>query len=122
MLIDVSCHHLTSLVELSRTTYQEPDLPVSHSKSEVILAKRCVLIGEVVNGGPLPGPPQHLPVCSFDPQNKYRGDGALAEPPPAQFRGTAVPRFDGVQLICKASLILLSWKALFFFPVMNFFF
>lgn len=74
------------LVELSRMTYQEPDLPVSHSKSEVILAKRYVLIGEVVNGGPLPSPLQHGPVCSFDAQNKYRGEGPLAEPAVAQFR------------------------------------
>lgn len=70
-------------------TYQEPDLPVPHSKSEVILAKRRVLIGEVVNGGPLPSPPQHVPVCSFDTQSKYRGEGPLAEPAAAQFRGKA---------------------------------
>lgn len=74
-------------MELSRTTYQEPDLPVSHSKSEVILAKCNMLIGEVVNGGPLPSPPQHVPVCSFDAQNKYRGEGPLAEPAVSQYRG-----------------------------------
>ncbi|KAM6934890.1 germinal-center associated nuclear protein [Xenentodon cancila] len=68
------------MVELSRTAFQEPDLPLSHKKSEVILAKKTMLIGQLVNGGPLPNPPQHMPVCSFDSQNKYRGEGPLAEP------------------------------------------
>lgn len=76
------------MVELSRITYQEPDPPPSQKKSEVILAKKTVLIGEVVNGEPLPAPPQHTAVCSFDSQNKYRGEGPLAEPAPSQFKGT----------------------------------
>ncbi|XP_024661247.2 germinal-center associated nuclear protein [Maylandia zebra] len=74
------------MVELSRIAYQEPELPLSQKKSEVILAKRTVLIGEVVNGGPLPNPPQHTPVCSFDSQNKYRGEGGLIEATPSQFK------------------------------------
>ncbi|XP_040912782.1 germinal-center associated nuclear protein [Toxotes jaculatrix] len=77
------------MVELSRTAYQEPELPLSQKKSEVILAKRTVLMGEVVNGGPLPNPPRHTPVCSFDSQNKYRGEGPLAEPTSSQFKATA---------------------------------
>ena len=76
-----------SMVELSRIAFQEPELPLSQKKSPVILAKRSVLIGEVVNGGPLPNPPQHTPACSFDPQNKYRGEGPLAEPTQSQFKG-----------------------------------
>ncbi|XP_044071482.1 germinal-center associated nuclear protein [Siniperca chuatsi] len=77
------------VVELSRIAYQEPDLPLSQKKSDVILAKKTVLIGEVVNGGPLPNPLQHAPVCSFDSQNKYRGEGLLAEPTPSQFKAIA---------------------------------
>ncbi|XP_018552194.1 LOW QUALITY PROTEIN: germinal-center associated nuclear protein [Lates calcarifer] len=77
------------VVELSRTSYQEPELPLSQKKSEVILAKKAVLIGEVVNGGPLPNPPQHIPVCSFDSQNKYRGEGPLAEPTSNQLKAIA---------------------------------
>ncbi|KAK5861477.1 hypothetical protein PBY51_022871 [Eleginops maclovinus] len=77
------------MVELSRTAYQEPELPLSQKKSEVILAKRRVLIGEVVNGSPLPNPPRHTPVCSFDPQNKYRLEGPLAEPPQSHFKAFA---------------------------------
>ncbi|MEQ2188007.1 hypothetical protein GOODEAATRI_010573 [Goodea atripinnis] len=68
------------MVDLSRTAFQEPELSLSLKRSEVILAKKTTLIGQVVNGGPLPNPPQHIPVCSFDSQNKYRGDGPLAEP------------------------------------------
>ncbi|KAK7877941.1 hypothetical protein WMY93_031417 [Mugilogobius chulae] len=59
------------VVELSRTNFQDPDLPVSSHRSEVILSKRRVLIGEVVNGGPS-NPPQHNPVCSFDALDKFR--------------------------------------------------
>lgn len=75
------------MVELSRIAYQEPELPLSQKKSEVILAKRTVLIGEVVNGGTLPNPPQHTPFCSFDSQNKYRGEGGQVDPAPPQFKG-----------------------------------
>ncbi len=74
------------MVELSRTAYQEPDLSLPQMKSVVIERKRAVLIGEVVNGGPLPNPPQHNPVCSFD-SNKYTGDGLASEPPPAALKG-----------------------------------
>lgn len=59
---------------------QEPDLPPSQKKSKIILLKKTGLIGQVVNGGPLPNPPQHVPVCSFDSHNKYRGSGPPAEP------------------------------------------
>lgn len=68
------------VVELSRTAFQEPDLPLSLKKSDVILAKKAPLIGLVVNGGPLPNPPQHVPICSFDSLDRYRGDGPLVEP------------------------------------------
>lgn len=87
-LMKITHYFVASVVELSRTSYQEPELPLSQKKSEVILAKKAVLIGEVVNGGPLPNPPQHIPVCSFDSQNKYRGEGPLAEPTSNQLKGT----------------------------------
>ncbi|KAM4608580.1 germinal-center associated nuclear protein [Polymixia lowei] len=77
------------LVELSRTTYQEPELSLSQKRSEAILGKRAALIGEVVHGGPLPNPPHHTPVCSFDSQNKYRGEGLPGEPTPSQSRATS---------------------------------
>ncbi len=77
----------SSIVELSRTAYQEPDFSLPQRKSVVIERKRTVLIGEVVNGGPLPNPPQHNPVCSFASNNKYTGDGLSSEPPPAVMKG-----------------------------------
>ncbi|TNN68550.1 Germinal-center associated nuclear protein [Liparis tanakae] len=77
------------LVELSRLAHQEPDLPLAHKKSEVILAKKTVLIGEVVHGGALPVPRHHTPVCSFDAQNRYRGEGPLAESTPSPFKAFA---------------------------------
>ncbi|XP_016375449.1 germinal-center associated nuclear protein isoform X2 [Sinocyclocheilus rhinocerous] len=73
------------MVELSRTACQEPDFSLPQKKSMVIERKRTVLIGEVVNGGPLPNPPQHNPVCSFD-SNKYTGDGLSSEPPPVALK------------------------------------
>ncbi|KAF7658146.1 hypothetical protein LDENG_00016710 [Lucifuga dentata] len=76
------------MVELSRTAYQEPQLPLPQKKSDVILAKKTMLIGEVVNGDHLPKPPQHTPICSFDSQNKYRGEGPVAEPTPSPSKGT----------------------------------
>ncbi|XP_068602688.1 germinal-center associated nuclear protein [Brachionichthys hirsutus] len=73
------------VVELSRMNYQEPEPPLTR-KSDVILAKKTVLTGEVVNGGKLPNPPQHTPVCSFDSQNKYCGEGPPIEPAPTHFK------------------------------------
>ncbi|XP_034417060.1 germinal-center associated nuclear protein [Cyclopterus lumpus] len=77
------------VVELSRIAHQEPDLPLAQKKSDVILAKKTVLFGEVVNGGPLPNPLHHTPVCSFDSQNRYRGEGPLTEATPSQFKAFA---------------------------------
>lgn len=70
-------------VELSRTAYQEPELPIPPKRSIAIEKKVVVLIGEVMNGGPLPNPPQHTPICSFDSNNKYMGDLASLESLPA---------------------------------------
>ncbi|KAI1884892.1 hypothetical protein AGOR_G00214560 [Albula goreensis] len=68
------------MVELNRTAFQDPELPVPLKKSVDIMGKMTVLIGEVVNGGPLPSPPQHTPVYSFDSHNKYRGEGLYVDP------------------------------------------
>ncbi|XP_034741540.1 germinal-center associated nuclear protein isoform X1 [Etheostoma cragini] len=78
------------MVDLSRATYQEAELPLRQKKSDVILAKKPVLIGQVVQGGPLPSALQHTPVCSFDTQNRFRGEGLLAEPTPSQYKVSGV--------------------------------
>ncbi|XP_035860182.1 germinal-center associated nuclear protein isoform X2 [Sander lucioperca] len=92
------------VVELSRVAYQEPELPLSQKKSDVILAKKTVLIGQVVHGGPLPSPLHHTPVCCFDSQNRFRGEGPLAEPAPSQFKGIAAK----VEVKAPPSVELLS--------------
>ncbi|XP_067300375.1 germinal-center associated nuclear protein [Pseudorasbora parva] len=74
------------MVELSRTAYQEPDFSLPQIKSVAIERKRTVLIGEVVNGGLLPNPPQINPVCSFDSNSKYTGDGLSLDAPPASLK------------------------------------
>lgn len=79
------------MVELNRIAYQEPELTLPPRKSLAIEKKRTVLIGQVVNGGPLPNPPQHVPVCSFDSQNKYRGEQLAAEPTTSGPRGETDP-------------------------------
>ncbi|XP_009951232.1 PREDICTED: germinal-center associated nuclear protein, partial [Leptosomus discolor] len=60
-------------VELNRSAFLEPDgLPKSR-KSMFVSEKLTVSVGEVVNGGPLPLVPHHVPVSSFNGQNKYTG-------------------------------------------------
>ncbi|XP_035188197.1 germinal-center associated nuclear protein [Oxyura jamaicensis] len=60
-------------VELNRSAFLEPDgLPKPH-KSLFVSQKLTVSVGEVVNGGPLPSVPHHVPVSSFNGQNKYTG-------------------------------------------------
>ncbi|KAJ8247072.1 hypothetical protein GJAV_G00258440 [Gymnothorax javanicus] len=84
------------MVELNRTAFQDPELPVPVRRSADIMGKRAVLIGEVVNGGPLPNPSQHTPVCSFDSRNKYRSDGLIADPAPKGALQGAVPQKPAV--------------------------
>ncbi|KAJ1187895.1 hypothetical protein NDU88_004661 [Pleurodeles waltl] len=62
-------------VELNRLSFSEPEGTLKPTKSVFIEQKREISIGEVVNGGPLPHVTPHVPVCSFNNQNKYVGDG-----------------------------------------------
>uniref|UniRef100_A0A8C9WGI3 Germinal-center associated nuclear protein n=1 Tax=Scleropages formosus TaxID=113540 RepID=A0A8C9WGI3_SCLFO len=71
----------SGMVELTRTAFQDPELPLPPKRSMAIMNKRTVLVGEVVNGGSLPSPPQHTPFCSFDSRHKYRGEGPLLDHP-----------------------------------------
>ncbi|KAM6268484.1 LOW QUALITY PROTEIN: germinal-center associated nuclear protein [Porphyrio hochstetteri] len=66
-------------VELNRSAFLEPDgLPKPH-RSLFVSQKLAVCVGEVVNGGPLPPAPHHLPVSSFNGQNRYTGGGISVE-------------------------------------------
>ncbi|XP_067844236.1 germinal-center associated nuclear protein isoform X2 [Heptranchias perlo] len=61
-------------VELNRLTLTDPDCALLPKKSQFIDQKRTALIGEVVNGGPLPLFTLHVPVLSFDSQGRYVGE------------------------------------------------
>ncbi|XP_056206064.1 germinal-center associated nuclear protein isoform X1 [Falco biarmicus] len=60
-------------VELNRSAFLEPDGLPKPRKSMFVSQKLSVSVGEVVNGGPLPSVPHHMPVSSFNGQNKYTG-------------------------------------------------
>ncbi|XP_030309809.1 germinal-center associated nuclear protein [Calypte anna] len=60
-------------VELNRSAFLEPDGLPKPRKSVFVSQKLTVCVGEVVNGGPVPSPPHHVPVSSFNGQNKYIG-------------------------------------------------
>ncbi|XP_051874599.1 germinal-center associated nuclear protein isoform X3 [Pristis pectinata] len=61
-------------VELNRSALCDPDFVLLPKKSLFIDRKRTTLIGEVVNGGPLPLFIPHVPVLSFDSQGRYIGE------------------------------------------------
>ncbi|XP_073433623.1 germinal-center associated nuclear protein [Dendrobates tinctorius] len=67
-------------VELNRAAFVEPLIPFLPKRSSYISSKRQKSIGEVVNGAPLPQFSLHMPVCSFDAQNKYTGSCSIYEP------------------------------------------
>ncbi|OXB61469.1 hypothetical protein ASZ78_010225 [Callipepla squamata] len=70
---------LSTYVELNRSAFLEPDgLPKPH-KSLFVSQKLTVSVGEVVNGGPLPLVPHHVPVSSFNGQSKYIGGSAIGD-------------------------------------------
>ncbi|XP_075009938.1 germinal-center associated nuclear protein isoform X3 [Calonectris borealis] len=60
-------------VELNRSAFLEPDGLPKPRKSMFVSQKLTVSVGEIVNGGLLPSVPHHVPVSSFNGQNKYTG-------------------------------------------------
>ncbi|XP_038604886.1 germinal-center associated nuclear protein [Tachyglossus aculeatus] len=67
-------------VELSRSAFMEPEGLSKAKRSMLITQKLSVSVGEVVNGGPFPPVTPHIPVCSFNNQNKYIGESTAPEP------------------------------------------
>ncbi|PIK51252.1 putative 80 kDa MCM3-associated protein [Apostichopus japonicus] len=63
---------LNGYVQLSRSEFFQPDyvIPLARSIS-IIEEKNRSLIGEVVNGGPLPPNLRHLPASSFDEKGRF---------------------------------------------------
>ncbi|XP_027713217.1 germinal-center associated nuclear protein [Vombatus ursinus] len=70
-------------VELNRSAFLEPEGLYKAKKCTFITEKLTVSVGEVVNGGSLPPIPCHIPVCSFNSQNKYVGESSAPEPAPS---------------------------------------
>ncbi|XP_020829023.2 LOW QUALITY PROTEIN: germinal-center associated nuclear protein [Phascolarctos cinereus] len=70
-------------VELNRSAFLEPEGLSKAKKCTFITEKLTVSVGEVVNGGLLPPIPCHIPMCSFNAQNKYVGESAAPEPAPS---------------------------------------
>lgn len=70
---------LGSCVELNRSSFLEPEGLPKARKSVFITRKLMVSVGEIVNGGPLPPAPRHIPVCSFNFQNKYVGESLATD-------------------------------------------
>ncbi|XP_062932104.1 germinal-center associated nuclear protein isoform X2 [Cynocephalus volans] len=68
-------------VELNRSAFLEPEGLSKARKSVFVTRKLTVSVGEIVNGGPLPPVPRHIPVCSFNAQNKYIGESLATELP-----------------------------------------
>uniref|UniRef100_A0A8C3PXU5 Germinal-center associated nuclear protein n=1 Tax=Chrysolophus pictus TaxID=9089 RepID=A0A8C3PXU5_CHRPC len=66
-------------VELNRSAFLEPDGLPKPRKSLFVSQKLTVSVGEVVNGRPLPPVPHHVPVSSFNGQNKYIGGIAAGD-------------------------------------------
>nr|XP_056712839.1 germinal-center associated nuclear protein [Euleptes europaea] len=66
-------------VELNRSAFLEPESLPKPKKSPFISQKLAGLVGEIVCGGPLPAAACHVPVCSFNGQNKYTGGSAAVD-------------------------------------------
>ncbi|XP_015284838.1 PREDICTED: germinal-center associated nuclear protein-like, partial [Gekko japonicus] len=66
-------------VELNRSAFLEPESLPKPKKSPFVSQKLTGLVGEIVCGGPLPALTCHVPVCSFNEQNKYTGESAAVD-------------------------------------------
>ncbi|XP_066487561.1 germinal-center associated nuclear protein isoform X2 [Tiliqua scincoides] len=66
-------------VELNRSAFLERESLPKPKKSLFVRQKLMVSVGEIVNGEPLQPVTRHVPVCSFNGQNKYRGENAAVD-------------------------------------------
>uniref|UniRef100_A0A8C4XMZ3 Germinal-center associated nuclear protein n=1 Tax=Falco tinnunculus TaxID=100819 RepID=A0A8C4XMZ3_FALTI len=82
-------------VELNRSAFLEPDGLPKPRKSMFVSQKLSVSVGEVVNGGPLPSVPHHMPVSSFNGQNKYTGGSTSVD----QASSSQKPSVEATELL-----------------------
>nr|XP_034995536.1 germinal-center associated nuclear protein [Zootoca vivipara]XP_034995544.1 germinal-center associated nuclear protein [Zootoca vivipara]XP_034995552.1 germinal-center associated nuclear protein [Zootoca vivipara] len=66
-------------VELNRSAFLEPESLPKPKKSRFIGQKLTASVGEIVSGGVLPPVIRHVPLCSFNAQNKYTGENAAVD-------------------------------------------
>lgn len=87
-------------MELNRSAFLEPDGLPKPRKSLFVSQKLTVSVGEVVNGGPLPPMPHHVPVSSFNGQSKYIGGSTSmdqagnSQKPSVEATGESKPAFQ----------------------------
>lgn len=79
MIFVWSVFFFTRYVELNRSAFLEPEVLPKPRKSLFIKQKLTVSVGEIVHGGPLPPVVHHIPICSFNGQNKYTGGTTTVE-------------------------------------------
>lgn len=68
-----------SFVELNRSAFLEQESLPKPKKSLFVRQKLMVSVGEIVNGEPPLPVTRHVPVCSFNGENKYRGENAAVD-------------------------------------------
>uniref|UniRef100_A0A670Y2T0 Germinal-center associated nuclear protein n=1 Tax=Pseudonaja textilis TaxID=8673 RepID=A0A670Y2T0_PSETE len=66
-------------VELNRSAFLEPESLPKPKKSLFVGQKLTLPIGEIVSGGPLQHMSPHVPLCSFNAQNKYTGENSVVD-------------------------------------------
>uniref|UniRef100_A0A670HUN1 Germinal-center associated nuclear protein n=1 Tax=Podarcis muralis TaxID=64176 RepID=A0A670HUN1_PODMU len=66
-------------VELNRSAFLEPESLPKPKKSLFVGQKLTASVGEIVSGGVLPPVIRHIPLCSFNAQNKYTGESAAVD-------------------------------------------
>uniref|UniRef100_A0A8B9SG13 Germinal-center associated nuclear protein n=1 Tax=Apteryx owenii TaxID=8824 RepID=A0A8B9SG13_APTOW len=93
-------------VELNRSAFLEPDGLPKPRKSVFVSQKLTVSVGQVVNGGPLPSVPHHVPVSSFNGQNKYTGGNTTVDQ--ASSQKSSVDATAAFQLASAASSSVLQ--------------
>uniref|UniRef100_A0A8C6XJN1 Germinal-center associated nuclear protein n=1 Tax=Naja naja TaxID=35670 RepID=A0A8C6XJN1_NAJNA len=66
-------------VELNRSAFLEPESLPKPKRSLFVGQKLTLPVGEIVSGGPLQHMSPHVPLCSFNAQNKYMGENSVAD-------------------------------------------
>lgn len=79
--LEITCFVLPlhSSVELNRSAFLEPESLPKPKKTLFVGQKLTLPIGEIVSGGPLQHMTPHVPLCSFNGQNKYTGENSVVD-------------------------------------------